>query len=151
MMEIIRLSPTDKRIAEALALAEKVFTEYDAPLFSAQGADSFYSLIRGSELAKSIADGKTVIYICTEDNITVGMMAVRDSSHISLAFVSHDYQKQGIGSALLEQVISSAGCSRLTVNAAPTGIDFYKCKGFQISGMESITDGIISTPMELKI
>lgn len=146
MYEIIKLCPDDSRINEALTLAAEVFTEFEAPLYSKEGAESFFAFLNGENLRRKLSDGSAVIYIYEDDGIR-GMMAVRDGSHICLAFVEREYQRRGVGRALFDCILSDYPNANITVNAAPTGYEFYKRLGFMPADMELVEDGIIYTPM----
>ena len=82
----------------------------------------------------------------------MGMITLRNGSHISLLFVDAQYHRQGIGRALIEHLreylLSEAGVSRITVNAAPYGVAFYHKLGFHDLRPEEEKDGIRYTPME---
>ena len=85
----------------------------------------------------------------------MGMISLRNNSHISLLFVDKHYHKRGIGRALIvslsEYVKTEIGQNRITVNASPYGVDFYHRLGFRDIEPEKQQDGIIFTPMFLNI
>lgn len=147
MNRIIRLGPADDRIEKALELAYEVFCECEAPLYSAEGAESFTAFLYGDRFKAGLTDGSAVVYICEENGDITGMMAIRDGRHICLAFVKHGQRQKGIGRMLFERIISDHPGRDITVNAAPTGYEFYKHMGFIPADMELMDDGIIYTPM----
>lgn len=90
-----------------------------------------------------------VAYVGTK---LVGMITLRDASHISLLFVDEKYHRQGIGRALVRYVndflVSGSRALRMTVNASPYGVEFYHKLGFRDVRPQEQKDGIIYTPME---
>ena len=78
-----------------------------------------------------------------------------NGNHISLLFVDGIYHRRGIGRALvghlLEQLKRDGRYDRVTVDAAPYGIEFYHRLGFADISSEQCRDGIIYTPMERKL
>ncbi len=147
-MNITKLLPGDPLIDDALSLAMEVFTECEAPLYGEEGMRSFLSFVRGQKLRDRIMDGTEVIFICEEDNIILGMAALRDGSHISLAFVKSGYRGKGIGKAIFKALGIDTPGRIFTVNAALPAYGFYKKMGFVPTDIEKIEDGLIFTPMK---
>ena len=92
------------------------------------------------------------MFVATFDNQLVGVVSLRNSSHISLLFVEETYHRKGIGTDLLNHLFyylaSEMNIDKITVNAAPYAIDFYHKIGFTDQGPETTSDGIRYTPME---
>ncbi len=141
------LAPNDCRISEALSLALRVFDEVEAQIYPPSGREHFAAFVTGDELKKHIASGNMKIYICSESCTVIGMMAVRNKSHISLAFVDGEHRSTGVGRELFERICEDHPESRFTVNAAPPAEMFYRKLGFIPTDMERLEDGIIYIPM----
>ena len=151
--EIKRLTAKED-IHASLQLAEDVFMQFEAPDFPPRGVESFKSFIWGKRVKEMIADGSFALWGCYCENQLVGMLAMRDNSHISLLFVMGDFHRQGIGRMLFAQAKKYAALHlkrKITVNASPYGLPFYRAIGFKETDMESVIDGVRSTPMEAKI
>ena len=151
--EIKRLTAKED-IRASLQLAEDVFMQFEAPDFSPRGVESFRNFIWGKRIAEMIKDGSFVVWGCYCENQLVGMLAMRDCQHISLAFVMADFHRQGIGRMLYSQAEKYASLHlqrKITVNASPYGLPFYRAIGFKETDMENVVDGVRSTPMEAKI
>lgn len=145
-----------KRITEetelqaALKLAENVFMQFEAPAFSKRGVESFLSFLWGKRVREMFAEGSFAVWGCYAEKQLAGMIALRDGSHISLAFVRSDFHRQGIGRMLYAAAKAEAlahGTKRITVNAGDYGIPFYRAMGFKETDMRLLTDGIQYTPM----
>lgn len=144
-----RLSDAED-IEKALALAEEVFMEYDAPSFSPKGVKSFKSFLWGGEVTEMLAAGDFVIWGCYCEKRLVGMLALREGCHISLAFVRGEFHRRGVGRRLCTEAKKYAlahGARQITVNASEHGLPFYRAMGFTETDMQQLTDGIIYTPM----
>ena len=93
-----------------------------------------------------------LMFVALDRKQIVGILTLRNNSHISLLFVDEKYHRRGIGRALIEYLreylLSEAGISKVTVNAAPYGVAFYHKLGFQDLRPEEERDGIRYTPME---
>lgn len=144
------LKPDDCRIEEALSLAAWVFDEIETPMYPPEGREHFMSFVNGKELRSHIALEKIKVYICSEKCEIIGMMAIRDGSHISLAFVSNEHRGTGVGKELFERIAADHPNREFTVHAAPLAEGFYRNLGFVATDMERLEDGIMYIPMERK-
>ena len=137
-------------IKEALQLAEDVFMQFEAPYFSERGVKSFTDFLWGKNVKKMLAEGSFVVWGCYIEKRLAGMMALRENSHISLAFVHGDFHRQGIGRMLYAEASRYAAAKnvkKITVNASDYGIPFYRAMGFKETDMQLEADGIFYTPM----
>ena len=101
---------------------------------------------------KMFVMGAYQMFVALDRNKIVGMITLRNSTHISLLFVDEAYHRRGIGRALMkyltEYLLSEVGVSHVTVNSSPYGVEFYHKLGFKDVRPEEKRDGIIYTPME---
>lgn len=139
----------------AMKLAWETFTRFDAPDYSPEGITNFHKFVHDDMLHKMFMAGHYQLFVAMDRDLCVGMLSIREKSHISLLFVHEDYHRNGIGSALIKYVskygITEEGIDRLTVNASPYAVGFYHKRGFKDLGPETVADGIRFTPMELKL
>ncbi|MDE6595546.1 MAG: GNAT family N-acetyltransferase [Oscillospiraceae bacterium] len=153
-MYTVKMLSESNEIKDALQLAEDVFMQFEAPFFSKRGTESFRSFIWGKNVKKMLAEGEFIIWGCYSGDVLAGMLALRNSCHISLAFVRGDFHRQGIGRMLYAEASSYASArnvKKITVNASDYGIPFYHAMGFKETDMQLEADGIIYTPMAAKI
>lgn len=145
---------SEEKIEAAFKLADKVFMEFEAPMYTRRGVESFRSFLWGKRVREMLAEGSYIVWGCYRNGVLAGMLAIRDCEHISLAFVHSDFHRQGIGRMLYAEAKKYAlanGKRRITVNASPYGIPFYRAVGFKETDMQLVTDGIIYTPMEANL
>ena len=137
---------------EAMALAWKTFLRFEADVYTPEGVKNFENFITDSTLHRMFIMGKYQLFVALDRDKVVGMITLRDTSHISLLFVDEAYHRRGIGRALIgyltNYLLTEMGVNRVTVNASPYGVEFYHKMGFRDVGPEETKDGIIYTPME---
>lgn len=148
-------------IRRALRFCMKVFDRSSAPLFTPEGKHSFHAFVMGDEIEDAAAEGRAVFFAAYDSAAQTGRLSVfshempiagviclRDTSHISLLFVDEAHRRMGIASSLLDMAAEGA-VRPITVNAAPTGYDFYRARGFLADAPEIRRNGLIYTRMIL--
>lgn len=137
---------------EAMSLAWRTFLQFEADDYSPEGVKNFENFITDSTLYRMFIMGAYQMFVALDGEKIVGMITLRDMTHISLLFVDEKYHRQGIGRALMlyleNYLLTELRASRVTVNASPYGVDFYHRLGFRDLHPEQKRDGIIYTPME---
>lgn len=137
---------------DAMALAWRTFLQFEANEYPPEGVENFERFVTDSTIHRMFIIGSYHLFVAYAGATLVGMITLRDASHISLLFVDEKYHRQGIGRALVQYVksylASENGVSHLTVNASPYGVEFYHKLGFQDVRPQEQKDGIIYTPME---
>lgn len=138
---------------DAMALAWKTFMQFEAQDYTKEGIKSFQNFISDNFLYRMFIMGGYQLFGAYDGNQIIGIISLRNETHISLLFVDAAYHKQGIGRALIQYIsqylLMEMGRNYLTVNAAPYAIGFYHRCGFQDIGPEETNDGIRYTPMKL--
>ena len=137
---------------EAMSLAWRTFLQFEADDYSPEGVKNFENFITDTTLYRMFVMGAYQMFVALDGEKIVGMITLRDMTHISLLFVDEKYHRQGIGRALMQYLenylLTELQASRVTVNASPYGVDFYHRLGFRDLHPEQRRDGIIYTPME---
>lgn len=137
---------------DAMALAWRTFMRFEANDYSTQGVRSFQEFITDTTLYRMFVMGAYQLFCAFDGKRLVGMISLRNETHISLLFVDALYHKKGVGRALIDYVgkyvLLEEGFHKLTVNAAPYAVGFYHKLGFQDTDIEKTNDGIRYTPME---
>lgn len=127
-----------------LELAFVVFDDAIAPDFSEEGIEEFRRAARSFVL--DAPDGH-LVHVAVDDGRVVGMIDIRDASHVCMFFVHSAVQSQGIGRALFSAASapvreSAEGSGRITVNSAPSAVGAYERLGFVATAPEQQRDGI---------
>jgi GNAT superfamily N-acetyltransferase len=140
---------------DAMSLAWRTFMKFEAKDYTKEGVESFQNFITDSVLHRMFVIGAYQLFVACDRNRVVGMITLRNETHVSLLFVDEAYHRQGIGRRLMEYVLdyvkNEEGHRILTVNAAPYAVGFYHKLGFVDTGKEQLSDGIYYTPMEISI
>ena len=140
---------------DAMSLAWCTFMRFEANDYSTEGIKSFQDFITDTTLYRMFVMGAYQLFCAFDGKKLVGMISLRNETHISLLFVDACYHKKGVGRALMDYVgnyvFLEEGFHSLTVNAAPYAVGFYHKLGFRDTDTEKISDGIRYTPMEKKL
>ena len=137
-------------LPEASRLTIAVFKQTVAPLFEPEGIKNFLAYAALDAWTARHRDGQRT-WLALKGDRVVGVVQVRDGSHVSLFFVERRQQRQGIGRALIMTAIKALRVNRLTVNSSPNSVDAYRRLGFEPVGPEDTKSGIRYTPMESTI
>ena len=139
---------------EAMNLAWDTFILYEAPEYTKEGITSFRNFVRDPILKTLFIEGKYNVLAAFNNNIIVGIIGVRNETHISLLFVDSEYHKKGIARRLVEKTFEltyeKCGKIEMTVNSSPYAVGFYHKMGFVDTDIEQTTDGIRYTPMKAR-
>lgn len=139
---------------EAMNLAWDTFILYEAPEYTKEGITSFRNFVRDPILKTLFIEGKYSVLAAFYNNIIVGIIGVRNETHISLLFVDSEYHKKGIARRLVEKTFERTyekyGKREMTVNSSPYAVGFYHKMGFVDTDIEQTTDGIRYTPMKAR-
>ena len=156
MAEQLRIRKLEAgEIGEASKLVGSVFDEFVAPLFSEEGVSQFRFFIEPSNLEKRL-QRKSFILVAELDHEIVGVIAMRDWSHIFLLFVNGKQQRKGIAKRLLVAALHRCQDEghppeKVTVNSSPNAVKAYQRMGFIQIAEEETHQGIRASPMELTI
>ncbi len=145
----------ESEYSDAMETVWKIFLKFNAPDYSQEGIDNFRKFLVDETLYKLFLNKNYRIFAFLDNDRIEGVASVRNENHISLLFVSDEYQKRGVGTALLNYVRMFCqeyeGKDSMTVNAAPFAVDFYRKYGFTDTDEPRESDGIIYTPMKVMI
>ncbi len=135
----------DGEKTEALALAWKVFSEYETPVYSREGTEAFRKCLADRGYLNGI-----VYYGAFDGDRLAGFLGIRkETAHICFFFVDGDYQRQGVGTELFRVMKKDFRDRTLTLNSSPYGLPFYEKLGFKTIAPEQTVNGIRFTPMTM--
>lgn len=137
---------------EAMNLAWDTFLTFQTREYGKEGRESFYKFISDKELKRFFLRDIYQLFVALENNRIVGIITLRNKSHISLLFVGKEHQRNGVGSALVEYlsdyVLYENKTDYVTVDAAPSAIPFYHKIGFWDLAPIQTKSGISSMAMK---
>ncbi len=172
MIKIRKAEP--EYVLPALELAKRVFTQFEAPLYSEKAIRKFIGgCVENVVYINNYISQKHLMFIAVDEEkstdedenavckgevdikkeIIVGVVSERSEGKISMLFVDGDYQRQGIATALMDAMIADstrAGVRRITLEASTAGMPFYLKYGFAASDGEQNVGGFIFTLMHFE-
>ncbi len=146
------MNPTDVQDVSEFVL--RVFNDLIAPEYPPEGIQEFQRYVQPSALlARSQANHFS--FISLVQSCVVGMIEVKDYSHISLLFVAQEYHSRGIARTLWHKALqvchrNEPGLSQFSVNSSCYAVPFYEKLGFSPIGGKQVKNGITFVPMILK-
>ena len=144
---------TDKGLAQAIDLVNRMFAEFVAVDYAEQGRNTFEAYLQGKleEVSAALQSGDKAMWACYQEDEILGVIATQGVSHISLMFVDKQHHRQGIARQLFDVVCDALGKKKdvrqITVNSSPYAVEAYEHLGFIKTGEQQEKDGIIFVPM----
>jgi ribosomal protein S18 acetylase RimI-like enzyme len=140
---------------KACLLVMAGFNEFVAPGYSQEGVAEFTKYVNPASMRERLSDNHFAI-LALEGDTLAGVIEVRNYNHISLFFVSREYQNRRIGKKLQELAIHKCRESKpevtlIEVNSSPYAVPIYQKFGFVKVNEEQISNGIRYTPLVLKL
>jgi GNAT superfamily N-acetyltransferase len=108
----------------------------------------FLATLELSEFQQRILSTNFVNYVYTENDIIIGYIAIKDSSHVYHLFVAEGHQGKGIAKELLKFTTSKLSSHTFTVRSSIYAVPIYKAFGFIESESAASKGGIRFQPME---
>ncbi|EKU97666.1 putative acyltransferase [Leptolyngbya sp. PCC 7375] len=147
------LNVTDAR--EVSELVARGFNEFVAPECSSEGIQEFYRYIQPNAFRTRVQTNHFSLITLVQDKI-VGVIEMRDHNHISLLFVTSEFQHRGIAKELLRQALqicraNEPRLSEISVNSSSYAVPIYEKLGFHRAGERQVRNGIGFIPMVLKL
>ncbi len=137
-------------------LSRRVFNQFVAPLYAKEGIEEFHR-ISTPEALRFVSDySGHIVYVALNNQEIVGVIKTKNVNHISWLFVDSKHQTKGIGKNLIRTAVNhclriSPEIQEITVNSSPNSYSAYQRFGFFTTGSETEGNGIIFTPMTLRI
>lgn len=145
-----------REFCEASKLVWNVFSEFEAPEYSDEGILTFKEFINPDKLYENSKNGFMSFWGCFDKQKLIGIIASRESCHISLLFVGKEYHHKGIARELFnnlkaECVKNNPHTEFITVNSSPFAVKIYEQFGFIDTDKELLQDGLRFTPMKYEL
>ena len=139
--------------AETLsALLRSVAARFVVPDFAA-GAGERFLAETGPEAIVELQRAGGFCFSANAGDECVGMIGVRDNSHIKYLFVAGDWHGRGIGRHLVALAVAEMRANGhvgpVTVNSSDFAIEVYRRLGFRPTEPRQERNGIVFTPMQL--
>ena len=131
-------------------LAEKFITHE----FSYKARKHFLSSHNGESVAQNMKSG-FLYFVAKDSKQLVGVVGIRDNSHLYHLFVAEEFQSEGLARRLWEKALGECklkgNLRTFTVNSSNNAIGVYEKLGFVRTGRMIKKDGVFYNPMEYRI
>ena len=130
--------------------------QFNKPSVSPEGqAHLVNDIFAAEKLLERQQKGNCIMLATVKDEL-LGMAEYRKPGHLKLLFVEPDAHGLGIGQQLTQYGISWTrkhfpDSEFMTVNSAPTAIDFYLRCGYKAAGELSVFNGVPYIPMRIAL
>lgn len=148
-MEIRELKENEYNLAQLLI--KDTFDLFEAPIYKPEGCETFYRFLDEAICLAQLFPGSFIFLGCFEGEVMQAACAYKEN-HLNLLFTAAQYQGHGAGRALTLEVlrrVTAEKYKKLTVNASPIAVEFYRKLGFCALAKEQCRDGIRYVPMEM--
>ena len=135
-----------------IQLVRSVFDEVVAVGYTREGIESFYGFADAKQLSRRNRENHFTLLAWNGEKL-MGIIEIRDLSHVSMFFVHTRCQGRGIGRYLFDQAVgeirrrSPQPRLELTVNSSPNAVPMYTSLGFAAQGDIQCLGGISFVPM----
>jgi GNAT superfamily N-acetyltransferase len=140
---------------EINGLVVPVFSEFIGCHYPPEGVREFLRYAAPASFRERFLSNHFTL-VATKDDRIVGMIEVRDDSHVCLFFVDKRLHGQGIGRGLLERALlmcreNRPGLEFVDVNSSPNSVGVYERLGFSQVQPEKTIHGITFVQMVMAI
>lgn len=90
----------EEELKETLELVKRVFDEFEAPDYTGEGVTNFYKFTAYDSILEQLKNNFK-IFVAKDKEKIIGMVCIRDCSHVAMLFVDRKYHKNGIGTELM--------------------------------------------------
>lgn len=154
-MEYLIRKVNYEELEKVFSLIWSVFSEFVAPDLTKEGIDTFrVNFIESKDFKNCVQSGKQIIYGAYSKEKLAGVVSISENNHVSCVFVDKEHHRRGIATMLFNQIISKLKekqVEKITLNASLYAVPFYHRIGFKDLGGQQVFQGILYTPMELRI
>ncbi len=150
-MKIRAATPADAEHIGSLII------ELSAPFYTSPtraGAEPFLASVSAEAQHRNLSSSNFLYYVAESNSRLVGVVALRDNSHLFHLFVASSYQRTGLATQLWgivkAEVIAMGNPGQFTVNASLNAVPVYERFGFVRKGEVQHMHGISFQPMHLQ-
>jgi len=119
-----------------------------------EGAEDFLKTLEPDAIRRCITSPRFAYHVGHIGGELVGVVAVRDTTHLYHLFVAQTFQGRGFARALWrkarEVAVVAGNMHGFTVNSTPFAVPVYERFGFEATGPRREMHGIAFVPMALR-
>ncbi|WP_043201716.1 GNAT family N-acetyltransferase [Pseudomonas putida] len=144
-MQIRNLTPDD--LPQASIVCLDAFMQAVAPSLSAQGIETFTKVAAPQAFAERM-QGDNLMLACVAQGAIAGLIELKEGRHVAMLFIAPGWQRQGIGTRLMNAALEHARVDVVTVKASLPSVPAYQRYGFTLAGEVGEFAGLVYQPME---
>lgn len=122
---------------------------------SGKVASWFLNAVTPLAIEGYIRDAKYNYLVAHSEEVLVGVISVRDTSHVHHLFVAQKAQHKGVAAQLWEraraEAVGAGNKDGFFVRSSEYAVPVYTRFGFCVAGDRSEKDGIVFVPMRLEL
>lgn len=144
-----------KEDSESIAsLIKDLAEKFIVSEFSAKGRHQFLSSNDQASIEKFIESG-FIYHVAEEAGEIIGVIGIRDNSHLYHLFVAESQQGNGLSRKLWQNsmrlCLEAGNPGTFTVNSSNNAVGVYEAFGFKRKGGMEESNGVLYNPMCLEI
>ncbi|ORL49899.1 GNAT family N-acetyltransferase [Pseudomonas putida] len=147
-MQIRNLTPDD--LPQASTLCLDAFMQAVAPSLSTQGIETFTKVAAPQAFAERM-QGDNLMLACVAQSALAGLIELKEGRHVAMLFIAPGWQRQGIGTRLMNASLEHARVDVVTVKASLPSVPAYQRYGFTLAGEVGEFSGLVYQPMEKRL
>jgi len=147
-VRIRKLEKGDLEIVSSICM--KAFMGSVAPSLSSEGVETFNNIASVDSFSNRMKEDNIILVFEEKEKIK-GIIELREGHHLAMLFVDPDFQKQGVGKALISAVSPYIEVKKITVSASLNSVPAYLKYGFAYAGEPDEKSGLKYQPMELEL
>ena len=147
-MQIRNLTPDD--LPQASTLCLDAFMQAVAPSLSAQAIETFTKVVAPQAFAERMR-GDNLMLACVAQGALAGLIELKEGRHVAMLFIAPGWQRQGIGTRLMNAALEHARVDVVTVKASLSSVPAYQHYGFTLAGEVGEFAGLLYQPMEKRL
>ncbi|WP_455221178.1 GNAT family N-acetyltransferase [Kaarinaea lacus] len=151
----MKIREAETKDAAAISHLATVLSEkYITPEFTETVAESFLVSLTPSSIKTNMNNGFRY-HVAESDDRIIGIIGIKQGSHLYHLFVDEAYQKQGIARQLWyvarDACIAAGNNKEFTVNSSRYALGFYEKLGFVAQSAPQERNGVVAIPMKLTL
>ncbi len=147
-MQIRNLTSDD--LPQASTLCLDAFMQAVAPSLSTQGIETFTKVAAPQAFAERM-QGDNLMLACVAQGALAGLIELKEGRHVAMLFIAPGWQRQGIGTRLMNAALEHARVDVVTVKASLPSVPAYQRYGFTLAGEVGEFSGLVYQPMENRL
>jgi len=147
-VRIRKLEKGDLEIVSSICM--EAFTDSVAPSLTSEGIETFGKISSVYGFSNRMEEDN-IILVYEDKRRIIGVIELKEGRHLAMLFVDPNFQKKGVGRALISAISPYIKVEKMTVSASLNSVPAYLKYGFIYAGEPDEKVGLKYQPMELEL